>query len=79
MYWPFRKVRRSYEMKKKCDGKKTNEKFCNCTYEPCPRKGYCCECLQYHLKMDQLPACCFPDEVERTYDRSFRKFIQCRG
>jgi hypothetical protein len=24
--------------------------------------------------MRQLPACCFPDDVERTYDRSFERF-----
>lgn len=48
-----------------------NMKFCNCSYEPCSRKGICCDCLQYHLKMRQLPACCFPDDAERTYDRSF--------
>jgi len=47
---------------------------CNCTYEPCPRKGTCCECLSYHLKVRQLPGCCFPDHVEKTYDRSFEKF-----
>ncbi|MHC4200269.1 MAG: DUF6485 family protein [Planctomycetota bacterium] len=51
-------------------------KSCNCSYEPCSRKGKCCECLQYHLGSNQLPACCFPDEVERTYDRSFRRFVQ---
>ena len=53
-----------------------NLKNCNCTYEPCSRKGKCCECLHYHLAMQELPACCFPDEVEKTYDRSFRKFIE---
>jgi len=58
-----------------CDISK-NKDFCNCTYEPCARKGKCCECLQYHLKMDQLPACCFPDDVEKTYDRSFSRFVQ---
>jgi hypothetical protein len=26
--------------------------------------------------MRQLPACCFPDDVERTYDRSFERFVQ---
>jgi hypothetical protein len=26
--------------------------------------------------MKQLPGCCFPDDVERTYDRSFRAFAQ---
>ena len=53
-----------------------NKKGCNCTYEPCSRKGMCCECLQYHLKMEQLPACCFPDDVEKTYDRSFKRFVE---
>ena len=47
---------------------------CNCTYEPCSRKGKCCECISYHLRMEELPACAFPAEVERTYDRSFRRF-----
>jgi hypothetical protein len=25
--------------------------------------------------MEQLPACLFPDDAERTYDRSLRHFI----
>lgn len=53
-----------------------NKKKCNCTYEPCSRKGICCECLSYHLRSGELPACCFPNDVERTYDRSIEKFIQ---
>jgi len=53
-----------------------NKKRCNCTYEPCSKKGMCCECLRYHLRMDQLPACCFPDDVEKTYDRSFKRFSE---
>jgi hypothetical protein len=64
--------------KKECDLGK-NKEGCNCTYEPCSRKGICCECIKYHLRMDELPACCFPDEVERTYDRSFEKFIETRS
>ena len=51
-----------------------NLNYCNCSYEPCPRKGNCCQCLQYHLNLRQLPACCFPDDAERTYDRSFEHF-----
>ncbi len=51
-----------------------NGQRCNCSYEPCPRKGICCECVQYHLKMREIPACFFPNEVERTYDRSFERF-----
>ena len=53
-----------------------NKQNCNCTYEPCSRKGHCCDCLQYHWRMKQLPACLFPDEVEHQYDRSLRRFIE---
>ncbi len=51
-----------------------NRQHCNCSYKPCSRKGICCECLSFHLKSRELPACCFPDEVERTFDRSFDTF-----
>ncbi|MGC8972533.1 MAG: DUF6485 family protein [bacterium] len=50
-------------------------KNCNCSYEPCPRKGLCCECIAYHRSHQELPACYFPDDVERTYDRSISRFI----
>jgi len=53
-----------------------NLRKCNCTYEPCHRKGNCCECLQYHLRSRELPACCFPSNVERTYDRSYERFAE---
>jgi hypothetical protein len=53
-----------------------NKARCNCTYEPCSRKGKCCECISYHLASDELPACAFPPEVERTYDRSFTRFVE---
>jgi len=52
-----------------------NKKGCNCTYEPCSRKGICCECIKYHKDSGELPACFFPDSVERTYDRSIEKFV----
>lgn len=56
--------------------KEKNLKSCNCTYEPCPRKGICCDCLTYHRKMGELPACYFPADVERSYDRSIENFIR---
>lgn len=62
-----------------CENLQANVGRCNCTYAGCSKKGNCCECLQYHLAMKQLPACCFPDDVEATYDRSFRKFIEVWG
>lgn len=52
---------------------------CNCTYSGCPRAGICCDCLAYHLKARQLPACCFPADVEKTWDRSFETFASLVG
>jgi len=62
-------------MEIKCNIEKTLA-HCTCTYEPCSRKGKCCECIAYHLRMDELPGCVFPPEAERTYDRSMRYFAQ---
>ncbi len=53
-----------------------NEKSCTCTYDPCSRKGVCCDCLQYHLRMKELPGCAFSKEAEKTYDRSFSHFAK---
>lgn len=58
-----------------CNQQKNMEN-CNCTYEPCAKKGNCCECLRYHLSSRQLPACCFPADAEKTYDRSFEHFVR---
>jgi len=60
---------------KECRQEK-NLSRCNCTWEPCQRKGLCCECLPYHWNMGELPACLFPDDVEATYDRSLKRFIE---
>ena len=62
-----------------CDNLSKNMSYCNCSYELCSRKGKCCECLHYHRRMGELPACYFPDNVERTYDRSIRRFVQLHG
>lgn len=56
--------------------KEQNLTRCNCSYDSCPKKGICCECIKYHLEGRQLPACCFPDSAERTYDRSFEHFAR---
>ena len=53
-----------------------NKAACNCTYEPCSRKGKCCECIIYHKRMNQLPACYFSKNAEASYDRSIRNFIR---
>lgn len=56
--------------------KEQNLSHCNCSYEPCERKGVCCDCISYHLKNRQLPGCCFSSEAEATYDRSFGHFAR---
>lgn len=58
-----------------CLNKQKNLQNCNCTYSPCDRKGTCCECLRYHLSQGALPACVFPPEAEKTYDRSIEHFV----
>lgn len=55
-----------------CPSVKENTLDCSCTYEPCPRKGKCCECIQYHRNMNEAPGCLFPAAAERTYDRSLK-------
>ncbi|MDD3049800.1 MAG: DUF6485 family protein [Candidatus Cloacimonetes bacterium] len=58
-----------------CENQKKNQKHCNCTY-PCSRKGICCECIAYHRANKELPACYFPDDIEKTYIRSISNFIK---
>lgn len=48
---------------------------CNCSY-PCNKKGMCCECLSYHWNRREVPACFFPNDIEKTYDRSIENFIK---
>ncbi len=55
--------------------KETNAKSCSCTYEPCSRKGICCDCVTYHRENGELPGCYFTPEAERSYDRSVANFI----
>jgi len=52
-----------------------NKTICNCSY-PCSRKGICCECLEYHRSLGEVPACFFSDDFEKTYDRSIENFIK---
>lgn len=53
-----------------------NKKNCPCTYPGCSRKGICCECIKHHWQNNELPACFFSKEAEKTYDRSIKKFIE---
>lgn len=56
-----------------CKKEKNIEK-CACTYSACNKRGVCCDCISYHLRMRQLPGCCFSESAEATYDRSFEHF-----
>lgn len=62
----------------KCVNLEKNRKQCTCTYEPCDRKGRCCECVLYHRRMNEIPGCFFSAEAEATYDRSFSAFLKDR-
>ncbi|MCK5243349.1 hypothetical protein KAR34_12950 [bacterium] len=57
--------------------KDKNMSYCNCTY-PCSRKGICCECVQYHRRLGELPACYFDAKTEKTYDRSVEAYLRMR-
>ncbi|HOZ35463.1 MAG TPA: DUF6485 family protein [archaeon] len=58
--------------------KEINKKSCNCTYD-CEKKGLCCECVSYHRKRGELPACYFDTKAEKTYDRSIDAFLKSKG
>ena len=54
--------------------KENNLKNCNCSY-PCSRKGICCECIAYHRRNGELPACYFNDRDEKTYNRTVEFYM----
>jgi len=55
--------------------KETNLEDCTCTYPGCPNKGMCCKCIREHRERGELPGCLFPSEIERTFDRSIKAFV----
>ena len=59
-----------------CKNELAHLKNCNCSYQGCSRKGICCECLTYHRSKKELPACYFPENIEKTYNRSIKKFVE---
>lgn len=56
--------------------RQNNKTSCTCTYEPCLRKGVCCECVAFHRRNGEVPGCFFSKNGEGSYDRSVRAFIQ---
>ncbi len=59
-----------------CANLEKNRADCTCTYMACGKRGVCCECIASHRARDELPGCLFPPEVERTYDRSVRRYVE---
>ncbi|MGD8545605.1 MAG: DUF6485 family protein [Candidatus Bathyarchaeota archaeon] len=59
-----------------CPNIEMNLQECKCTYVQCDKRGKCCECISYHWKRGELPGCLFPTEIERTYDRTIKRFIE---
>jgi len=61
-----------------CPRKEKNLSECSCHYdfEDCQRKGVCCECISYHRKLRQLPACYFNTKEELQGDRSIENFVK---
>ena len=53
-----------------------NKDSCGCSYMSCGKRGICCDCLQSHWANGELPGCLFPPDVEKTYDRSVKTFVQ---
>lgn len=55
-----------------------NSKYCTCTHSSCSKHALCCECLHYHRQRNELPACYFTPEEEKTFNRGIEFFIQRR-
>lgn len=57
---------------------------CPCSYTDeqgnfCIHKGKCCVCIAHHKKNNELPACYFTKEQEKTYDRSIDNWWHNNG
>lgn len=72
-----------YNGKQNCPKIRDNLASCTCSYNPCNRKGLCCQCIAYHRKRKEIPGCLFSASIEKTYpwlrheasDRSISNFI----
>jgi len=40
-----------------CPNIEINEKGCTCGSKDCPRRGFCCACVENHRASGNLPAC----------------------
>lgn len=60
-------------MARTCNAEK-NRARCTCTFN-CGKKGICCECVDYHRSMAELPGCYFPRDAEKTGNRTIAHFM----
>jgi hypothetical protein len=51
---------------------------CPCTYN-CGKHGKCCECVSYHGRSGEFPACFFTPATEASYDRSYAALVRDRS
>ena len=47
----------SEDQRKGCPNRKLNAERCPCEIRDCPRLGLCCECIEFHRKLNEVPAC----------------------
>lgn len=43
--------------KKGCPNRALIAETCPCDVGDCPRRGMCCECIEFHRKLGDAPAC----------------------
>jgi hypothetical protein len=55
-----------------------NINVCNCSF-PCSHHGKCCECIDYHNRKKEFPACFFSKTIEATGDRTLSALIKDRN
>lgn len=58
--------------------KEKNLQDCPCTYPSCSKKGFVVNVLGIICKEKDCQHC-FSKEVEKTYDRSIKRFIEEQG
>jgi hypothetical protein len=61
-----------------CPSQAKNRQKCTCTYD-CERRGRCCECVDYHRRMGEIPGCFFTAKGEKLWDRSVAAFVRDRS
>lgn len=51
---------------------------CICSFS-CSRHAKCCECVAYHIKNDEFPACFFSTTTEKTGNRTLAALLKDRN